>query len=214
MDHKLDKTYLKNIFTIFSGTAISQLILILISPLLTKIYGQVNFGIYAQYSALIAICSTFISGRYELAILLPKERKEALTLVVIGSTITLILSTLILIFVLIFEEIFLSYFFNTKKNPFPLFLIPIHVFFIGLYQCLNYWNNRLKKFQLLSKSRILQNTLTGIGQSAFSLVSKKNGLTFGVIFGQIISTVALFYFFIKENKSTILKITKRDIDQH
>ncbi len=73
----LKNEYLKNISTVATGTFLSQLVLILFIPILSRIYTPNEFGLYSlfiAFSSSIAIISTFT---YERAIVLPKEKTES-----------------------------------------------------------------------------------------------------------------------------------------
>lgn len=79
----LQSNYLKNITTLMVGTTIAQLVPILISPLLTRLYSPDNFGQVALIMSISSILTVFATCRYEMAIILPKETKDALSLVML-----------------------------------------------------------------------------------------------------------------------------------
>jgi O-antigen/teichoic acid export membrane protein len=59
------------------GAVFSQLIPIAASPILTRLYGPADYGLLATLVALAAILSFACTGRYELAIVIADEDKEA-----------------------------------------------------------------------------------------------------------------------------------------
>ena len=59
-----------------TGTTIAQAIPIAISPILTRIYTPEDFGVFALYMAIAAIISVVSTGRYEMAIMLPKRNED------------------------------------------------------------------------------------------------------------------------------------------
>ena len=63
----------KNVLTLMTGATIAQAIPIAISPILTRIYTPEDFGIFALFIAITTIFGTIANGRYELAIMLPKN---------------------------------------------------------------------------------------------------------------------------------------------
>ena len=79
----------KNSLLLIGGTAISQLIPIGISPLLTRIYTPKEFGVLALFVSIAKIISVFSTGRYEPAIVLPKKDKEALNLMAISHRLVM-----------------------------------------------------------------------------------------------------------------------------
>ena len=65
--------YIKNITVLVSGTFLSQLLVILFLPILSRVYNPEDFGLYSFFlsiTASIAIISTFT---FERAIVLPKK---------------------------------------------------------------------------------------------------------------------------------------------
>src|SRR5665811_1102024 len=68
---------LKNTSILVSGTAIAQLIPILIQQILRRHYSADIFGAYAVYLSLVGMLAIISSFKYELAIILPRKDKEA-----------------------------------------------------------------------------------------------------------------------------------------
>ena len=66
----------RNVLTLMTGTTIAQAIPIAISPILTRMYSPEEFGVLALFVALASIFGSMSTGRYALAILLPKDNKE------------------------------------------------------------------------------------------------------------------------------------------
>ena len=62
------------------GTAIAQLITIGFTPILSRIYTPEDFGVFAIIFSISSILSSIIGGRYEIAIVQPKEKFESLNL--------------------------------------------------------------------------------------------------------------------------------------
>ena len=73
------QTYLENrefarhVLTLMSGTGLAQVIAVLASPLITRLFTPEDFGILASYTVLVGIFSAIVCGRYEFAIVLPKR---------------------------------------------------------------------------------------------------------------------------------------------
>ena len=64
IDNFLRSDYVRNILRLFSGTSLSQLIPILISPILTRLYTAEQFGFFATYVSaytLLSVLSDFFS---------------------------------------------------------------------------------------------------------------------------------------------------------
>lgn len=140
---KKKSEFTKNIVTLMTGTAIAQAIPIAISPILTRIYSPEDFGVFALFVAIISILGNIANAKYELAIMLPKKDEDAINIFALGFLITCIISIIMLIFVITFNH----YFIDSLKNEeigFWLYFVPIAIFFSGMYNVLNYFNNRKK----------------------------------------------------------------------
>ena len=71
----------KNLMVLLSGTALAQLVNILASPILSRLYSPEAFGIFGLYSAVSMILSISSTLRYDVAIVLPGEDEDAKDLV-------------------------------------------------------------------------------------------------------------------------------------
>jgi O-antigen/teichoic acid export membrane protein len=80
--------FAKNVLTLMTGTTIAQAIPIAISPILTRIYTPEDFGVFALYMSLASIISVVATGRYELAIMLPKKDDDAINIVALSTLIS------------------------------------------------------------------------------------------------------------------------------
>ena len=65
--------FVKNVISLMTGTTAAQAIPILISPILTRLYKPEEFGAFALYMAIASVLSVVVSGRYELAVILPEN---------------------------------------------------------------------------------------------------------------------------------------------
>ena len=86
--------FLRRVAVLSSGTIVGQLVLLLATPLLTRLYSPAEFGAFAVFSALTAILGTVICLRYEQAIPIVAEADVA-ALVGISLASTLLLNLLL-----------------------------------------------------------------------------------------------------------------------
>ena len=136
----------RNILTLLTGTTIAQAIPIAISPILTRIYTPEDFGIFAIFLAITLIIGSIANGRYELAIMIPKKDEDAINIFALGFIITTSISLLLLVLVLIFQRYFIFLLKNEEIGVW-LYFVPISVFFFGIFNILNYFNNRKKNYK-------------------------------------------------------------------
>ena len=175
--------FTRNVLTLMTGTTIAQAIPVAISPILTRIYTPEDFGVFALFIAITAIFGSIANGRYELAIMLPKKDEDAINIFALGFIITSVISFVLLVLVVAFNDYFTKLLNNNEISVW-LYFVPIAVFFTGLWNILNYFNNRRKHYKDLAKATIIKSIITAIVQLSVGFV--KNGAT-GLISGQILS---------------------------
>lgn len=183
----------RNVVTLMTGTMVAQAIPIAISPILTRIYTPEDFGLFALYMSMVGILSILVTGRYELAIILPKEDRDAINIVMLCLVITFIISLISLLIVLIFNAEISSLFENNEISNW-LYFIPFTLMFSGIYQSLYVWNNRMKNYKNISKSTIFRSSITGsTNLTVGPIIPGALGLVLGNILGLISSTFYLAY---------------------
>ena len=173
----------RNVLTLMTGTTIAQAIPIAISPILTRIYTPEDFGVFALFIAITSIFGSIANGRYELAIMLPKKDEDAINIFALGFIITCVISLLLLLIIVLFNDD-ITILLKNKDIGVWLYFIPITVFFTGLWNILNYYNNRKKQYKDLAKATIIKSITTAIIQLSVGFI--KQG-AIGLISGQIIS---------------------------
>ena len=179
----------RNVLTLMTGTTIAQVIPIAISPILTRIYTPDDFGVFALYMSIASIISVVATGRYEMAIMLPKEGEEQdvksiVKLIIILLSMVTFITFLIVLF---FNQAITNLFENQELSNW-LYFLPISVFLVGLYQVYNYLLIREKNFKRLSVNKIIVSTTNASTKLAYGFtVSSGFGLLFGSITGYIIS---------------------------
>ena len=197
----------QNVLTLMTGSTISQAIPIAISPILTRLYTPEDFGLYAIFVAIITIFGTVVSGRYELAIMLPKNDEDAINIFGLGLLITIFMSLITIILVFIFNDS-IAYLLNNQEMKYWLYLVPVSVFLTGCHNQLIYFNNRFKNFKGLSNTLILKSSLSTSVQLLCGLIKRgAAGLISGQIFAQLIADISLARIIVK-NKNLLSEINK------
>lgn len=175
----------KNVLKLMTGSTIAQAIPIAISPILTRIYTPNDFGVLALFVAITSIFGSIANARYELAIVLPEKEEDSINLVALSVLIAFVLSTILFICILIFHAKIISLIGNADIGLW-LYFIPVTVFFMGLFNALNYLNTRLKDFGLIAKVSVIKSITLSIVQLGLGFL--KLG-TLGLISGQVASHV-------------------------
>lgn len=195
--------YARNVLTLMTGTTVAQAIPIAISPILTRIYSPDEFGHFAVYIAVSTIVSVLVTGRYELAILLPRQDKDALHITALAMALSIIMSAVLLLVVLFFAQPIAALLGDVALAPW-LYWVPASTLLLGLYQSLNYWSNRKAQYKRLAISRTVQSGSTALAQLGSGIAgSGVVGLVGGQITGQALATGALARMIWREDRVLI-----------
>jgi O-antigen/teichoic acid export membrane protein len=81
-----------------SGTVVSQVIVATASLALTRLYSPEQMGAYTAWGAVAAMIGVVAAGRYDLAIVLPEEDRDATALAALGVFIAFTLGTVLVVF--------------------------------------------------------------------------------------------------------------------
>jgi len=208
---KLQSEFSRNVVTLMTGTTIAQAITVAISPILTRIYTPEDFGLFALFMAISAVVSVIATGKYEMAIMLPKKDGDAINIMVLSFLVACFIS-LFLLFVIFIFNAELTKILNTPDISSWLYLIPLTVFLTGVYQSLNYWFNRKKMYQGLANNKVIQSSSTagtnlGLGVNGFGV----SGLIMGVVVGQVIAILFLAKKKLKNNKNVLALLNIKKI---
>ncbi len=184
--------FIKNSLTLFTGTTVAQIIPVLISPFLTRLYTPGDFGVLALYMSFASVLAVFATGRYELAIMLPKKNEDAVNLFSLSFIISVLISLVILIVVILFNKQITELSGNVRISGL-LYFLPLSVFSLGVYKALNYWFNRSNKFKNIAVSKVVATSSNSAISLTSGIIDKSGyGLVFGWIFGQLSSMLFLF----------------------
>lgn len=158
----LGKKFYLNVFKIAGATAIAQLIGIVTVPVISRLFSPDTVGQYALITSIAGILGVFGTGRYELALMLPEERENALSILSGTLIISLVFSALIFIMMFLFKELLIS--FSTFKNISQyILIIPFYILLNCLQRLFTYWFNREKQFGLNAKLIVFNSVTSKLG---------------------------------------------------
>ncbi|MDT8406585.1 MAG: oligosaccharide flippase family protein [Methylococcales bacterium] len=187
-------SFFQSVFTLMLGSGLAQVIIIATAPILTRLYTPEHYGVFSIYLAIYSIATVLATGRYELAIVLPRSNDYAKHLVYLSIKIGLFLSVLSLVFIVLFGDSICK---NLKVEFLGkwLYLIPLIIFLSAINQSMLYWHNRTSNYAKIAKSRVFQSAVCAICQLAYGIYQGRNisesGLILSNVAGLIISTAYL-----------------------
>lgn len=174
----------------FSGNMVSQLIPFLMAPVLTRIFTKEEFAIQGSFLAFAGMIGIVAAGRLEVAIPISKEKKGAQEIVFTSLVLTVILSTLSLVFPL-FKDFFADVA-GIPEMADVFILIPLAVFSIGLFGIVNNWVIRHRNYGIISVGKISQSIVnSGLAALLGYIGWGANGLIAGWLISQFVSVLVL-----------------------
>ncbi|AMT96344.1 MULTISPECIES: oligosaccharide flippase family protein [Psychrobacter] len=203
-------SFVKNVSMLVGGTAFAQLITIILLPVLTRLYSPEDFGVLAVYLSFVSLISVVSCLRLEIAIPIPKEDKDAVALFVLSLGSVVIVTLLTTIGTILFlEQIDQA---TQGKLEGYVWLIPLSVFFSGIYAALQYWATRKKAFSLVAKTRLSQ----AIGGNSTQIGFGYAGLApLGLLIGQLVNTgagiIGLSRYFTKNSRTLLRNISFNEL---
>lgn len=173
-----------------TGTGFAQLIPVLLSPILTRIYSPKIYGEYATIITISTILTIISSLRYDLSIIRSRGRIQIFTTTLLSFFINLIFCIITLIISICFyEEINNLINIDQKKL---LFTIPLIIFLNGIHQICISVLNKGRDYSKISRDLILNsssNSFLNVTLSFFHIGSLT--LMFSLLLSRIISLMAL-----------------------
>ncbi len=209
-----NRPFLKNVSIMMTGAAAGQMISLLLSPILTRLYSPQQFGILSVYSAILAILVVVASLRYELALPLTRSEEDANNLMAVCVCALMLTTAGIGAAVFAFPE-------NTLETLWPGPFNSVHIAsYRGLlilgYACLGgyfialYAATRAGAFRAIAKTRLAQGVVGPTSQIGLALLGAgAPGLLIGSILGQSAGTFGLFYSVVADSRAFLASLSWR-----
>lgn len=185
-------SFLSHVATLMTGTAISQAVTFAAMLVLTRLFAPEAFGLLALFMTIVSLFSVLGGARYELAIMLPEDDREAANLFH-GATLVLVAICLLSLVVVALFHGRLAALLGEPPVESWLWTIPGVLFLSGFNQVLGFWCGRMKRFRHVALSRIALSIGTVAMQITLFLAHANGGVALigGWIFGQLLGSVVL-----------------------
>lgn len=198
-------SFARDVIILMTGTAFAQFLMILVAPILTRLYSPQDFGILALYTSILGILSIVACWSYEIAIVLPAKDEDAANLLALSVLVCLGMSVVSLIGAALLGT-WLARMLSAPALSNWLWFMPLSLVAAGLFQAFNYWSTRRKHFKRLAKRTITQSIVTSAVQVGAVQIpgSGAGGLIVGNIIGQLAATARLAWH-IKQDEGSCLR---------
>ncbi len=175
-------SFVRNVVLLASGTIAAQAVVLLLLPVLTRLYGPSDFGLLGVFVAITAILTVAACLRLDMATPLPERDDEAINLVILGCIAATVISSLIAVAIVLAPDLIISVLQQSDLKPY-LWLVPICVWLAAIYSALMFWSIRKKRFGSVAITQLTR-AIGGTGsQTGLGIVGVTPG---GLVFGQAI----------------------------
>lgn len=192
-----------NILKLFSGSLLSQMAWMLSMMILARVYIPESFATYQIFISTVNILSIFATARYDVAIVVPKYKWQAVNILILSLGISLVVFLLMIFCIIpcqiIYEKIYGVY--DSIWN-----WLPMAVLLISIYNCLYNWNVREKKYTLLS----LEVLIFPLLYLLFSIMIKQiwdieSGLIYAFVLSRLVQVAIFAACYVRDNRKYIAK---------
>lgn len=165
----LRKKFIRNVITVATGTAMAQVIVLAFSPLITRIYGPEVYGVFGVFTSLLGIFLPITALTYPVAIVLPKNDIDARGLVKLSLYATAAMSAFVGILLILWGKPIAEILHVEVLIPY-LLIFPIMMIFDGIFQVVQQWLIREKRFKVKAKVAVKQSLIVNSLHSGFGLL--------------------------------------------
>lgn len=158
------RPFVRNVAIVASGTLVAQIIAIVFTPIITRIYGPDAFGAAGVFSSLLMIVGPIAALSYPIAIVLPDHDYEAVALVKVSLLIAGCLSALFALIIYVFGDNLIVLLQIEQIKPWIL-LLPIAMFASAGYQVMQQWVIRQQLFGASARIDVIHSLTVNIAKT-------------------------------------------------
>jgi O-antigen/teichoic acid export membrane protein len=186
-----NRPFMRQMATLMTGSAASQVITIVLTPFISRLFSPADYGLQGLYLSLAAGLQAISCMRYEYAIVLPESNKDANALTMLSLSVSLFMTFVILTVVLVAGQSISVLLAAPNLEPW-LIWIPLTVFLTGVFNAFSYFLTRQKRF----KEQAVNDILASASSSTSKLLSGwmgfgAPGLLLGILMGQFVPAIGL-----------------------
>jgi len=159
--------FLKNISIVAIGPMVSQLLSILLSPIITRLYSPESYGALGAFLSVLSVLVPISSLSYQYAIVLPRKDRDGWRILRFIIIFSALVSCLVFFLIALFKNPIASL---LKLEGFEkdLFLLPLALLFSTAVIVFDQWMIRKKQFKassgiVISQSLLSNGGLIGLG---------------------------------------------------
>jgi O-antigen/teichoic acid export membrane protein len=179
--------FVKDVSIASSGTIVSQIIVLMVYPFVTRYFSAESFGTLAIFTSLSSFLIIFSTGRYDHAMVLIQDDQKAMDLLRLIGLVGIFSSVVYFVVYFFIREII-----SLEKYNIVFYLVPVYTFVIVIYTGLGVWHERSLNYKVIAKALILHSLTTALGNLFFGKVLHfQSGLIISLIIGPVVGVIYL-----------------------
>lgn len=167
-----------------AGVAFGQLLVVLVSPLLSRLFSPEQFGVYALVVAISAVVTVVSTGRLELAVPVADSDRSARDALLLGALYllvgTLFATVLVVVATLLGQRV--------VPIGLELLLVPAFAFFAGLFELASAYLVRRRRYAAAARRSVLLNGTMAASQVGLGAAGWSAGLSIGHVVSRIVGS--------------------------
>ena len=201
----------RGVLTLVVGTTVAQGLVIVTSPILTRLYSPADFGAFGLATSILAVLLTVTCLTYDWAIALPEDAAAAANVLALCLVVNLVM-TLVCGLVLALVAPTLLVGFGVAQIGAFLVLLVIDQLGGGVALAFTGWAIRRKSFPDLAAARVTQSAATVTVQIALGvIVFGPVGLLLADVVGRIVGALRLARPAWRESAGAFRQVTRRGL---
>jgi O-antigen/teichoic acid export membrane protein len=204
--------FVTNVVKLAGGSAIGQALVMLSTPLITRLYSQDDMGLFGIFMSFLAFSSVGVALRYDFAIVAARDKFEADVLLISSIAIAIpcvVISSVVLFCMISFN--ILGYILLPGWSALALFVALLAT---GVFSTLRFWHVGRKNFGEISQALVSQ----GAGRATIPVLlgllsSGWTGLLGGEILGRMMGIGRLAYGAWPEARTTFAALDNKHATQ-
>jgi len=187
--------FVASVATLSGGALASQLVGVMVSPLVTRLFAPEAFGVAAVFASVVGVLAPIACLKYEQAIVLPREEERAANLFGLSWGLVLAGGLLLTLASWAFGDLLLARLGASELGPLH-WLIPVSFLLLGAALPLRFWSIRKARFALLAAAEFGQASLTAVATVGVGLLGFVAGgdLVLARVAAQAVQPVVLLSF--------------------
>jgi O-antigen/teichoic acid export membrane protein len=161
--------FIRNVAVVATGTAGAQVITMLFSPMVTRIYGPEAFGLLGTFIAILAVLTPMAAMSYPIAIVLPKRDVEALMVAKLSLVISAMVFLLVFFVIIVWGDLLVVLLGADVVKDY-LWLVPIAMLFSALHQICEQYVIRQRKFRAAARVALIQSIALNTAKTGAGMI--------------------------------------------